>query len=102
MFGNLMDKLQGAQADMNQRLANILVDGQADNGNVKVVVSGLKEVKQVFISDELFAAGDKEAIEDLVLVAINKAMEKAEEINSAEMKSIAGNMMPGMAGLFGK
>lgn len=97
-----MDKLQGAQQDMNEKLSHILVDGQADNGNVKVVVNGLKEVKQVYISDELFAQNDKEAIEDLVLVAINKAMEKADEINKAEMQSLAGEMLPGMGGLFGR
>ncbi|MDA3907064.1 MAG: hypothetical protein PF484_13410 [Bacteroidales bacterium] len=40
--------------------------------------------------------GDKEAIEELMQIAINKALEHAESVNEMEMASAARGMMPGM------
>lgn len=40
--------------------------------------------------------GDKEAIEELVLIATNKALEHADSVNEMEMASAARNLMPGM------
>ena len=95
MFGNLMDKLQGAQQDVKKRLDNILVDGQAEGGKIKVVASGNKEIRQIFIDEDFFAQSDKEAIEDLVMVAVNKALKNAEEVSAREMQSIAKDLLPG-------
>lgn len=100
MFGNLMDKLESAQTDIKERLDRILVDGQAEGGLVKVVSTGNKEIKQVWIDESLINEGDKEAIEELTMVAINRALEKAEKVNSDEMQSAAKNIMPNMPGLF--
>ena len=95
MFGNLMDKLKDAQLDVKTRLDGILVDGQAEGGKIKVVASGNKEIRQILIDEELFAESDKEAIEELVMIAVNKALEKAEEVNAHEMQSVAKDLLPG-------
>ncbi len=99
MFGNIVDKLKLAQEDFKTRMEQVLLDGQADNGRVKVVVNGNKIVKQIFISQELFDENDKEAIEELVQVAINKAIEKADDIYNSEMKGMAKDVMPNIPGL---
>ncbi len=99
MFGDIVNKLKLAQEDSKAKLENILVDGQADNGRVKVVVNANKLVRQVYISQELFDEGDKEAIEELVQVATNKAIEKADEIYNEEMKGMAKGVMPNIPGL---
>jgi len=39
---------------------------------------------------------DKEQIEDLTLLAINRALENAEKVYEAEMKNVAKGMLPGM------
>jgi DNA-binding protein YbaB len=75
------------------------VDGQAENGQVKVVVNGNKMVKQILISPELFAQGDKEAIEDLLIIALNRAIEKAEAFSNDEMKEMAKGVIPPIPGL---
>jgi DNA-binding YbaB/EbfC family protein len=99
MFGDIVNKLKLAQEDSKSKLEHILVDGQADNGSVKVVVNANKVVKQILISQELFDEGDKEAIEELVQVATNKALEKAEAIYNEEMKGMAKDVMPNIPGL---
>ncbi|MBI3235021.1 MAG: YbaB/EbfC family nucleoid-associated protein [Bacteroidetes bacterium] len=86
--------------EMKTRLAAIHVEGIADGGNVKAIVDGNKQLVSVHIADEII--GDKEQIEDLLVIAVNRAMENAENVNKSEMQSIAGKMMPGLGGLFGK
>jgi len=99
MFGDIVEKMKLAQQDSKDRLEYILVDGQADNGRVKVVVNGNKQVKQILISQDLFDEGDKEAIEELLQVAVNKAIESAEIVYNDEMKGMAKDVMPNIPGL---
>lgn len=102
MFGNLMDKLQDAQGDVNKRLESMIVEGSAENGKVRVAINGLKKIQQISIADEFFIQGDKEAVEELVMLACNRAIEQAERLHESEMKNLAGTMMPGLSGMFGK
>ena len=99
MFGNLLDKMKMAQEDSKNRLDNIIVSGEADNGNIKIAINGNKVVKDVKISDELINQGDKEAIEELILVAINRAIVNAEDIYNKEMQGVAKDIMPNIPGL---
>ena len=81
MFGDLsgmMAKLKEAQQKIEAtklRLNTILIDGEAGNGLVKVTVTANRAVKNISISEELT---DKEEIEDLLVNALNKALELAE------------------------
>ena len=105
MFGDLMDKMKMAQEESKEKLARILVDGQSENGGVKVVVNGNREVKQVYYTPEFFETADKESIEELTMIALNRALEKAEVMFTEEMSGVAKGIMPnipGMGNLFGK
>jgi len=86
MFGNLMDKLETSHTNIKERLDNILVDGQADEGLVKVVSTGNKEIKQVWIDESLVKEGNRKIIEELTMTAINRALEKADEVKATELK----------------
>ncbi len=104
MFDKLLQAQQKAQ-EIKSRLDNISVSGEAEGGKVRVIASANKEIKEVHISDELFAEGDKEQIEDLMLVALNKAISQAENISQTEMSAASQDMLSGLGGLgslFGK
>lgn len=98
MFGDMMGKLQEMQQkteEIKKRLDHINVEGDAENGRVKVISSANRKIISISIADELKDA-DKEELEDLVILAVNRALEKAEKISEAEMAGAARGMLPGM------
>ncbi len=103
MFGDMegmMAKLKEAQAKIEEtkaRLNTVMVDGESGNGAVVVTVTGNREVKNIAIDDELLE--DKEALEDYLIIALNKAILKANEINEAEMAAAAKDGLPDIPGL---
>ncbi len=103
MFGdmqNMMAKLKEAQAKIEEtknRLNTVYVDGESGGGDVIATVTANREVKNIAIADELLE--DKEALEDYLIIAINKALEKANSINEAEMAAAAKDGMPDLPGM---
>jgi DNA-binding YbaB/EbfC family protein len=101
MFGKLAEAQQKAE-EIKNRLALITVEGIAGNGEVKVLATGNKNITNIQIADALMGVDKKEELEDLLVVAIERAMQQAENVSAAEMKSLMGSMLPGLGGMFGK
>jgi DNA-binding YbaB/EbfC family protein len=101
MFGKLAEAQQKAE-EIKNRLELISVEGIAGDETVKVIATGNKHIKQIQIDDSLMQVSKKEELEDLLLVAIERAMQQAENVSASEMKNLMGSMMPGLGGLFGK
>ncbi len=98
-----MGKLKEAQKQMEEakkRLDNVYVDAVTENGKIKVTATGNKKIKQISIDESIINDYGKEGLEDLLVVAVNKAIENAEKINEAEMASMAKGIMPNIPGLF--
>lgn len=96
-MGNMMKQAQMMQANMQKaqaELANIEVEGQASNGLVKVTMTCRNEVRRVEIDDSVM--DDKETLEDLLVIALKDANQKAEETTNARMSSLmpAGMKLP--------
>ena len=106
MFGNLnmkdmmakMQEMQGAVEESKKRLVNIYVKGESHDGKIRFVLDGNRKVKDVTIDESLLAKENKEDIEDMLVVAFNKAIEDADHVNENEMKSTASGLLPGMGG----
>ena len=99
MLGDLFSKLQEAQQKMQegkQKLANITIDGEAGDGAVKVSVTGNREVKTISVNDSLLSPERKEELEDLLVTALNRALQNAEKQYEEEMKDVAGGMLGGL------
>jgi DNA-binding YbaB/EbfC family protein len=101
MFGKIAEAQQKAE-EIKKRLALITVEGMAGDGAVKVIATGTKNITSIKIDDRLLDVSKKEELEDLLLVAIERALEQAENVSASEMKNLMGSMMPGLGGLFGK
>jgi nucleoid-associated protein EbfC len=96
---DLFGKLQEAQQKMQegkQKLANVIIDGEAGDGAVKVTVTGSREVKTISIDNQLLTPERKEELEDLLITALNRALQNAENKWEEEMKGLAGGMLGGI------
>ena len=88
-------QLQEQMADMQKNLENVIVEGSAGAGMVKVKASGSLKVVSVEIDPSVLGE-DREMLQDLVTAAVNNALEKAREAASARMSSLLPpGMMPG-------
>ena len=104
MFGNqnmqdMMAKLQemqGAVEDSKKRLENIYVKGDALEGKIRFVLDGNRQLKELFIDDEIMKKTPKDEIIQNLIDAFNKAIKDADHVNENEMKSTAFNIIPGM------
>lgn len=88
----MMGKLQEAQkesAAMKQRLAQIEL--REESTGLSVIVNGNKELKDIIIAEHLMK--DNEELADKLVITINRALEKAQEVNDREMQSMAASML---------
>ena len=102
MLGDFMGKMQEAQQQMEEtkkRLNGVYVDAEVENGLVKATANANMKLSNISIADELL--NNKEDLEDLIITAVNKVMEKAKEVQEVEMSKVAQGMLPNLGGLFG-
>ncbi len=79
------------------RLNTVLVNGESGNGKVKVTVTANREIRSINISDDLL--NEKDELEDYLIIALNNALNNANEINETEMAAAAKDGMPDIPGL---
>lgn len=99
MFDKLLQAQQKA-GEIKKRLDGITVTGTAEGGKITVTANANKVIQSISIADALIADGDKEQLEELLVIAINKAMEQAENVSQAEMAASAREMLGGLGGMF--
>ncbi len=100
MLGDMMGKLQAAQQKMEEvknRLDAITVIGEAQG--VKVVVNGNKVITNIDIPQMIVDDSDKEQIEELLLLAVNRGLESAENVAQAENASAMKGVLPNIPGM---
>ncbi|PID13824.1 YbaB/EbfC family nucleoid-associated protein [Sporosarcina sp. P34] len=92
-----MQKMQKKMAEAQENLGNERMEGTAGGGMVKVIVSGHKEVLEVIIDPEAVDPEDVEILQDLIVIATNDAIAKAEEKTNSTMGQFTKGMnLPGM------
>jgi DNA-binding YbaB/EbfC family protein len=94
-FAKIMGQLPRLKEEserMQQRLEQIIVEGDAGAGMVKVRMNGRMVVLGCTISPEALALNDGEMLEDLVKAAVNQALEKARQALGEEMSEFMGGM----------
>jgi DNA-binding YbaB/EbfC family protein len=94
-LGNMLkeaQKLQSRMAEMQQKLAEMEVEGQAGAGLVTVTLNGKGDLRKVKIDRSLLVPDDVEILEDLIVAAGNDAKAKVEAQMQAEMGKLTGNL----------
>ncbi|MCB0399524.1 MAG: YbaB/EbfC family nucleoid-associated protein [Winogradskyella sp.] len=103
MFGDMMgmmSKLKEAQKkveETKERLNTVLIDEFSSDNKLKVTITANRTIKSITIDDELLK--DKEMLEDYLVLTLNKAIEKATNINETEIAAVAKEGMPNIPGM---
>ncbi|MFN3801089.1 YbaB/EbfC family nucleoid-associated protein [Belliella pelovolcani] len=101
-FMNIMNKVKEAQAKIKEtqaRLVHLTATGESGAGMVKVVVNGHRKVVSIEMDESLINPNDKEMLADLIVAAMNKAMEAIEFKIKDEMKAATDGMLPNIPGM---
>ena len=97
---NMMGKLKETQQKIEatkQRLDTVLIDEKSNDGLLEVTLTANRKIKSITINESLLE--DKEQLEDYLILVLNKAIERATNINEAELAAVAKEGMPNIPGM---
>jgi len=99
-MGSLLKQAQQMQRELDkvrEELASRQIEGTAGGRAVVVTLTGSREVVSVEISEELARDGQRDTIQEMVLVALRDALGQVESISSEEMGKVTGGLnLPGL------
>ena len=98
-MSQIMKQAQKMQEEMNkaqENLEGITVEATSGGGMVKVVTNCKFKILSISIEPEVYNGEDKEMLEDLVIAAVNQAIENAQEKANEEMQKVTGGLMGGL------
>ena len=100
MNKNILRQAQQLQKRLNEAqeaLENESVEASSGGGAVTATVSGKQKLLSIRIDPAAVDPDDVSILEDLVLAAVNEAMDKAQELASRRLGAITGGMnIPGL------
>ncbi len=93
----MLKQVQKMQAEMQKvqgELVNITVSEEAGGGMIKATANGNKEIISVEIDPQVINKDEKEILEDLVVAAVNKALQSANKRAEEELSKVTKGMIP--------
>lgn len=103
MFGDLMGmmgKIKETQEKVEatkKRLDTVLIDEKSSDGLLEITLTANRKIKNISISEDLLL--DKEMLEDYLVNTLNKAIERATNVNETELAAVAKEGMPNIPGM---
>jgi nucleoid-associated protein EbfC len=85
-----VQEMQGRMEKLQKDLEGETVEATAGGGAVTVVVTGTQKIVSVTIDPD--AAGDPEMLQDLVVVAVNEALERSKQMASEKMSALTAGL----------
>lgn len=99
-MGSVIKKAQQMQEEMERIQSEIeekTVEATAGGGMIEVKANGKKKILSIKIKPDVVDPEDVETLEDLVMVAVNDAIKKADEMMTEGMSAVTGGInIPGL------
>ncbi|MDR3626618.1 MAG: YbaB/EbfC family nucleoid-associated protein [Ignavibacteriaceae bacterium] len=89
-----VQKMQEEMQKVQNQLGNLSVSEEAGGGMIKATANGNKELISVVIDPQVINPAEKEILEDLVVAAVNKALQSANKLAEEEMAKVTKGMLP--------
>jgi hypothetical protein len=89
-----VQKMQEEMQRVQQELGNKTVTEEAGGGMIKATVNGNKELVSIEIDPQVINVDEKEILEDLVVAAVNKAIQSANKMSEEELAKVTKGLIP--------
>lgn len=96
-INNLFNKLENiseTRAKINDKLAEMAIEGDAGGGLVRLIVNGQKEINDITIDDSLINEENKKMLCDLIIAASHVANKKVDEKVAALNMEASMDILP--------
>jgi DNA-binding YbaB/EbfC family protein len=93
--GNLMSQMQEMQqqmANQQEALANETISVSAGGGAVTIVITGHQRVESIEVLPDLVDPEEIEMLQDLLVSAVNAAIEQSQSMAAEKMEGLTGGM----------
>ncbi|MCX6135960.1 MAG: YbaB/EbfC family nucleoid-associated protein [Ignavibacteriales bacterium] len=91
----MQEKMAQVQADLEKRI----VDAEAGGGMIKVTANGKQRIVRIKLEKEVVNPADREMLEDLIVAAVNKALEASSSLAQSEVAKVTSGILPNIPGL---
>ncbi len=85
-----VQQMQDRMAKVQKDLESETVEASAGGGAITVVATGAQKLVSVRIDPD--AAGDPEMLQDMIVAAVNEALEKSKEMAAAKMQAVTSGL----------
>jgi hypothetical protein len=100
MGGGMLGQIQKLQADMvkaQEALADETLEVTAGGGAITIVVTGQQRVRSIKLSPEVVDPNDLEMLQDLLVAAVNEAIERSQAYAAQKLQGLTGGLgIPGL------
>lgn len=98
MMGKIQE-LQSKMADVQKELEQKRTTGESGGGMVVVTINGRQEVTNIRLEKSIVNPDDVAMLEDLIVSAVNKAIENSQKLSQEEMAKATSGILPNIPGL---
>ncbi len=105
-FGDMQEMMKKAKQmqeefmKLQEELRQKTVEASVGGGAITVVANGAKQIISVKINKDFIDTTDIEMLQDLVVAAVNEALNRAQEMAEEETKKITGSLGINLPGMF--
>ena len=85
-------EMQGRLAKIQEELAQLTLTGSAGGGMVTAEVTGTGQIKKIKLDPSVVNGSDIEMLEDLIVVAVSDAQQKAQAAAQEQMGKLTGGL----------